>query len=133
MTELIAAALFLLRSHFGISSTPLRPWLVARLGERTYLGLYSLIALGRDRLGGPRLTRARPTSSSGRSPPATALVPLIVLPFAFVLAVAGLSTPNPTAVGAPADAVRAPRRCAASSGSRATLPVVGRALGGRAI
>ena len=33
-------------------------------------------------------------------------MPLIALPFAFVLAVAGLSTPNPTAVGAPADAVR---------------------------
>jgi len=104
MTQLIAAALFLLASHFGISSTPLRPWLVARIGERTYLGLYSLIAFG---------AIAWVIRAYARSPyvelwpvtAGTALVPLIVMPFALVLAVAGLSTPNPTAVGAPAEAL----------------------------
>ena len=44
MPSLIAAALFLLASHFGISSTPLRAALVRRLGERGYLILYSLIS-----------------------------------------------------------------------------------------
>jgi uncharacterized membrane protein len=101
MIQLIVAALFLLVSHFGISSTPLRPWLVARIGERPYLGLYSLIALGaivwliRAYARAPYLELWPVTA-------ATALVPLIVMPFALVLAVAGLSTPNPTAVGAPA-------------------------------
>ena len=46
MIELLAAAALLLASHYGISSTPLRAWLVARIGERPYLALYSLVALG---------------------------------------------------------------------------------------
>jgi uncharacterized membrane protein len=49
MIELVGAAVILLASHLGISSTPLRAWLVARLGERVYLVLYSLIALERGR------------------------------------------------------------------------------------
>jgi uncharacterized membrane protein len=110
MSQLIAAALFLLASHFGISSTPLRRSLVARLGERAYLGLYSVIAL---------LAIAWLIWAYDRAPyieiwPTAAwnaAVPLAILPFAFVLAVAGLSTANPTAVGAAAatlgaDAVR---------------------------
>ena len=104
MTQLIAAALFLLASHFGISSTPLRPWLVARLGERAYLGLYSLIALGAT-LWVIRAYARAPYVELWPVTAATALVPLIVMPFAFVLAIAGLSTRNPTAVGAPADAL----------------------------
>lgn len=39
----IAGALFL-ATHLGISSTPLRAWFVGRLGERGYLGFYSLLA-----------------------------------------------------------------------------------------
>ncbi len=105
MTQLIVAALFLLVSHFGISSTALRPWLVARLGERPYLGLYSLIALAAI----VWLIRAwarAPYIELWPITAGTALVPLIVMPFAAVLAVAGLSTPNPTAVGAPAEALQ---------------------------
>jgi hypothetical protein len=37
MLELVMAAAFLLASHYGISSTPLRAWLVRRIGERPYL------------------------------------------------------------------------------------------------
>jgi uncharacterized membrane protein len=102
MTKLIAAALFLLVSHFGISSTPIRPWLVARLGERRYLALYSLIALGAIAWVIWAYHRA-PYVELWPTPAATTAVPLVVLPFAFVLAVAGLSTQNPTAVGAPAE------------------------------
>jgi uncharacterized membrane protein len=99
MTELIAAAGFLLASHFGISSTGLRPWLVARIGERAYLGLYSLIALA---------ALLWLIAAYARAPyvelwPATrwlAFVPLIAIPFALVLVVSGLSARNPTAVGA---------------------------------
>jgi uncharacterized membrane protein len=102
MTQLIAAALFLLASHFGISSTPIRPSLVARLGERPYLALYSLISLGAIAW----LIWAYHKAPYVELWPATAVagaVPLVVLPFAFVLAVPGLSTPNPTAVGTPAE------------------------------
>jgi uncharacterized membrane protein len=100
MTELIAAAAFLLATHYGISSTPLRAWLVARLGERAYLGLYSLIALGAIVWLIGAYARA-PYAPLWPTPGWLAWVPLIVLPFALVLAVSGLSTLNPTAVGAP--------------------------------
>jgi uncharacterized membrane protein len=110
MVQVIAAGAFLIVSHFGISSTPLRPWLVARIGERTYLGLYSLIAFGAITWVIRAYVRA-PYVELWPVTALTALVPLVVMPFAFVLAVAGLSTPNPTSVGAPAktlggDAVR---------------------------
>jgi uncharacterized membrane protein len=110
MTQLIVAALFLLVSHFGISSTALRPWLVARIGERAYLGLYSLIALGAI-VWVIRAWAHAPYVELWPVTAGTALVPLILMPFAFLLAVPGVSTPNPTSVGAPAttlggDAVR---------------------------
>jgi len=44
--ELLAiAALAFLATHIGISSTPLRGVLFSSLGERTYQGLYSLVAV----------------------------------------------------------------------------------------
>jgi len=100
MTELILAAAFLLATHYGISSTPLRAWLVARLGERAYLGLYSLLALGAIIWVIGAYARA-PYAPLWPTPAWLAWVPLIVMPFALVLAVSGLSTLNPTAVGAP--------------------------------
>jgi uncharacterized membrane protein len=100
VTQLIAAAAFLLATHYGISSTPLRAWLVARLGERAYLGLYSLLALGAIIWVIGAYARA-PYAPLWPTPAWLAWVPLIVMPFALVLAVSGLSTLNPTAVGAP--------------------------------
>ncbi|HEX5794980.1 MAG TPA: NnrU family protein [Geminicoccaceae bacterium] len=99
MIELTAAAAFLLASHFGISSTRLRPWLVARLGERAYLGVYSLIALAAI----VWLIAAYAGAPYVELWPRTgwlAWLPLIVMPVALVLAVGGLSAPSPTAVGA---------------------------------
>jgi uncharacterized membrane protein len=98
MTELVVAATFLLVSHYGISSRPLRAALVRRLGEKPYLALYSLIALAaifwlaRAYADAPFI-QLWPTTLLG------ALVPLIVLPFALILLVAGVSGPNPTSVG----------------------------------
>jgi uncharacterized membrane protein len=100
VTQLIAAAAFLLATHYGISSTPLRAWLVARLGERAYLGLYSLLALGAIIWVIGAYARA-PYAPLWPTPAWLTWVPLIVMPFALVLAVSGLSTLNPTAVGAP--------------------------------
>lgn len=100
MIELCAAAALLLASHYGISSTPLRAWLIARLGQRTYLALYSLVSLG---------VLLWLISAYQRAPyvplwPVTAWsawVPLLVMPFALLLVVCGVSALNPTAVGAP--------------------------------
>ena len=44
MSNLVVAALFLLGTHFGISSTHLREQLISAAGERAYLALYSLIS-----------------------------------------------------------------------------------------
>lgn len=101
MSQLLAAALFLLATHFGISSTGLRARLVARLGERAYLGLYSLIALIALVWLGWAYARAPyvalwPTTAAG-----TWLV-VLIMPLALLLLVGGVSTPNPTAVGAAA-------------------------------
>jgi uncharacterized membrane protein len=98
MVELLAAAALLLASHFGVSSTGLRGALVGRLGEGPYLGLYSLVALA---------AIAWLVVAYGRAPyvelwPAAAWtrwVPFLVTPVAALLIVAGLSGPNPTAVG----------------------------------
>lgn len=100
MKGLIAAVAFMLASHFGISSTGLRGWLATRLGERAYLGLYSLVALGAIVWVIAAYARA-PYVELWPTTPWLAWVPLIVMPFALVLAVSGLSTLNPTAVGAP--------------------------------
>lgn len=45
MNDLLAAALFFVGTHLGIPSTSIRPNLVARLGERRYRALYSLLAV----------------------------------------------------------------------------------------
>ena len=96
--SLIAAGLFLLATHFGISSTPLRGAPVGRLGERPYLGLYSLVtALAFWWLGSAYA--AAPTIPLWPAGSWQAWVPLLVVPVAVLLIVAGLSTPNPSTVG----------------------------------
>ena len=98
IANLVAAALFLLITHFGISSTPLRGVLTSRLGTRAYLGLYSLVAalafwwLGAAYNGAP-YEPLWPVAGW------QAWVPLLVVPVSLLLIVAGFSTPNPTAVG----------------------------------
>ncbi|TWA66543.1 putative membrane protein [Azospirillum brasilense] len=98
IAHLSAAGLFLLLTHFGISSTPLRAALVGRLGEKPYLGLYSLVSA----LAFWWLVAAYNASPYAPVwPPAGGLawVPVLLVPVALFLLVAGLSTPNPTSVG----------------------------------
>ena len=45
MNEILMATLLWLITHLGISSTPLRGVLTARIGEQAYLGVYSIVAL----------------------------------------------------------------------------------------
>lgn len=46
MTWLVAAAVFFVVIHIGVSGTGLRRGLVARIGEGPYMGLFSLASLG---------------------------------------------------------------------------------------
>jgi uncharacterized membrane protein len=94
MTALLAATAVFLLTHF-VTSTPLRPVLVKALGQGPYLGLYSLIALA---------ALAWMGWAYGSAPSAPLwtgfrFLPVVVLPFAFVLLVCGYYR-NPTMVGA---------------------------------
>jgi uncharacterized membrane protein len=95
---LIAGALFLV-THLGISSTPLRGALVARLGERGYLGVYTVLAFA---------TLGLMIWLYGDLPrheylwlpdPALYQVPKYVMPVAMILLLGGFLVRNPTTVG----------------------------------
>ena len=96
MTALVAATAAFLVTHL-VSGTPLRPRLVAALGEWPYRGLYSVAAfvtLGAmiwAYVGAPREPLWAPLR----------LLPLFAMPFAFVLVACGYFR-NPTMVGADA-------------------------------
>src|SRR5262245_43960893 len=99
MVRLVAASLFRLLSHFGLASSPLRAILARALGERLYLRLYSVVTLAA--FAGLILAyRGAPTHVLWTAPGVVRAAALLVVPLAFVLVVAGLTTPNPTIVGA---------------------------------
>src|SRR5215471_1904151 len=99
MGRLVAASLFLLLSHFGIASSPPRATLARTLGERLYIRLYSLLTLAA--FAWLILAyRAAPTRVLWTPPGLVKPAALLVVPLAFMLIVAGLTTPNPTIVGA---------------------------------
>lgn len=92
--QLSAATAAFILTHF-VSSTPLRAALASSIGERGYLGLYSLVSFA---------TLGWMIYAYGRAPfdplwPGLRLVPVVIMPFAFVFIVAGLTAKNPTAVG----------------------------------
>ena len=94
MAQLYAASLAFLATHF-VSSTPLRAALAKAIGEKAYLGVYSLAAFA---------TLGWMIWAYGRAPveilwPGRPLLPALVMPFAFILVACGLLTRNPTAVG----------------------------------
>ena len=100
------AALFLI-THLAVSSSAIRPRLVAAVGESPYRGIYSLISFAtlvplvivffRNKHAGPMLWNLRDVA------PVRWLVWLMMLA-AFILFVASLINPNPGAVGAPSSA-----------------------------
>lgn len=106
---LIASALFLL-THFGLSIPAVRDPLRGALGEKGFLIVYSLIAV---------ITlawlvaeyNAAPTAVLWTAPALLRRLPALLMPIAFFLVVAGVTTRNPTSVGgdpliARADSVR---------------------------
>src|ERR1700730_2906444 len=85
-------------SHVLLSSTRLRGSLRHPLGERRFLAVESVAAFG---MFGWFVSfyAGAPTIVVWPRQRWTALVPVLVMPLATILLVAGYSTPNPTAVG----------------------------------
>ena len=98
MYSLIAASVFFLLIHFGVSGTRLRDVLVARIGVAPYRGAFALASL---------VGLVWMSSAYGRAPTVDLWGQLIGLrPLAFVLVLVaflfvgiGLATPSPTRVG----------------------------------
>lgn len=98
MLNLAIAALFLLGTHFGIASTSLRGQLIARVGESFYRVLYSLLSLAALAwlVLAWRAVPGHPLWTAG-----VGLRHLVaaLMPVPFLLAVCGVTAPNPTVVG----------------------------------
>lgn len=92
------AALVFIGTHLEISSTPLRGMLAGVLGERGYLGFYSLVALAS--LGFLIYAYGASPHTTFVYGPSGALnwIPVVVTPFALMLVVGGVMVRNPSAV-----------------------------------
>jgi uncharacterized membrane protein len=114
MTILCAAALAFLALHFLVSGTPVRDAITRAIGERPYLGLFSLASLA----GIVWLCISYNKAQVGNDPllydlgPGVRHLGIPVVAIAFWLGVQGLLVPNPTRLqvgqpaGAPSDAIQ---------------------------
>jgi uncharacterized membrane protein len=93
--HLVAATALFVGGHFLLASAPLRVPLVRRLGERGFTIAYSLIAVA-SFVWIIEAYRAAPWIAVWTPAPAFFWVPVIVLPFALLFAIAGLTGPSPT-------------------------------------
>ncbi len=96
--SLLAAGAAFCGSHVALSSTAWRGALRDQLGERGFLAIYSVVAAATLAWFIDAYAEA-PTIVLWMPRRWSALVPILVMPFASVLLVAGYSTRNPTAVG----------------------------------
>jgi uncharacterized membrane protein len=110
LLALFAAMAGFVGGHFLLSWPPVRSRLVSALGERPFLGVYALVSV-------LFLTwaivayRGAPFAGLWDLGMAGRTIAMGLMPFALLLAVIGLTTPNPTAVGGErlSDAARATR------------------------
>jgi uncharacterized membrane protein len=96
IAHLALATLAFLGMHF-VSSTPLRAALAGALGERGYLGVYSLAALAT--LGWMIWAYRHAPLQPLWQVPELRLLAALVMPFAVILIATAYSTRNPTAIG----------------------------------
>jgi uncharacterized membrane protein len=99
MLSLITAALIFVGIHVFVSGTGLRDRFVAAVGEQPYRGMFSLATIGALAWMIGAYRNAPTILVWNGVPGARWLVLLLMLP-AVLLVVIGLTTPNPTAVGA---------------------------------
>jgi uncharacterized membrane protein len=97
MLNLTLAAIAFVAAHFLVSSTGLRAPLVARLGERSYAGLFSAQAFALI-IWMAVAYRAAPSDPLLWAIPGAAHLALVLMPFILVLAIGGFTAPNPSAV-----------------------------------
>jgi uncharacterized membrane protein len=92
----VATALFFI-AHLVPAAPGVRPRLVAILGERGYLAAYSMISLALLLWVAFAAIRA-PVIVLWPTPAWTHAIPLVAMPFAFMLIGSGLAAPNPLSV-----------------------------------
>jgi uncharacterized membrane protein len=98
MLQLILAAVFFCGIHFIISGTRLRDALIDRFGEKTFRAGFSLLSL--FGLGWLIFAyRHAPYLETWGQIQWFKPIAALAMPAAFLLAVAGITTPNPTVVG----------------------------------
>lgn len=95
ISHVVYAALIFIGIHL-LSSTPVRATVIKSVGERAWLGLFSLAAA--LSLGWLLWAYgAAPREALWSAPDWARLLPWATMPLAFVLVVTGLATPNPAA------------------------------------
>ena len=98
MIQLILASLFFVGIHIVVSGTRLRALLVARMGERPYMGLFSLLSLAGIAWQIWAYRRSPYVELWGQVYTAR-WIALVLMLFAFLLVVVGIASPNPTSIG----------------------------------
>jgi uncharacterized membrane protein len=95
---LALAALAWFGLHAGVAGSGLRPWLVARFGERAYRAGFSVASIAA--LWWLVVAyRAAPYQALWSTPRWLYWLPLVVVPLALVLLAGSFTTPSPTALG----------------------------------
>ncbi|MFQ5972994.1 MAG: NnrU family protein [Alphaproteobacteria bacterium] len=98
MNELFAATVLFVGAHFVLSSAPVRAPAVARLGERRFQAVFSVVMLVAFLWMLLAYARA-PIIQLWPAVAGLAWIPVLVMPVALFLAVCGFSTPGPTTTG----------------------------------
>ncbi len=94
----LSSAVFVV-SHLGLVSAPVRDRLVARLGEKGFQGLYSLLALLALAAMIVAYAYAPPYAYLWPPGPGVRHLPLLIMPLALMLMAGGVLAPSPAAVG----------------------------------
>lgn len=97
MTNLALAVLAFVGGHFLLSSPPVRQPVASRVGERVFVGFYSVLMVAAF-VWMVAAFRAAPFVPLWSLPPAAHLIPVVVMPFACLLLVGSLTARNPTMV-----------------------------------
>lgn len=108
MLSLILAAIFFAGIHLGIAGTKMRDRLTAVLGEGAYRAAFSIASLAGIVWLVLAYSRAPMIVTWGHPQWWKPIAIILMIP-AFLLAVIGLTTPNPTAVGQEGQAARPPK------------------------
>lgn len=98
MANLVIAVAALLATHFGLSSSSLRGMLVERIGLGMFRALYSTIAVACF-VWIAIAYRSAPYEPLLWYSPLLGWAPVVLMPLALLLVVAGATQPNPTSVG----------------------------------